>query len=360
MRIHRVLAPALASGVLVAACGGSAPSAQSGSPAASGSGTIKIGSLHPLSGGLAFDGQQQDNGVKLAVADLNAAGGIKALGGAKLEVVSGDSQGKPDIGQSESTRLLQQGAVALVGPYQSAVASNVAAVVERNQVPLVIDVAVADSILNQGYKYTFRLQPDASSMGTEGARYLKQLADQSGTAVTKVAFVHEQSDFGTSVYKAFAAEAGKLGLTVGPEIAYDAASASDLTAQITQVKASGADVLAVAGYYRDGVLLAKNVASVAPNLKAVYGVADGAFDLAQFPKDVGQPAEGYFDANYHLDVTNPQTQKVAQDYQAKFGAPIRTEAVLSYDAVRVIAAGLEKDGSRDPKKLRDAIAATNL
>ena len=221
--------------------------------------TIKIASLHPLSGASAADGQQMDNGAKLAVEAINAAGGIKSLGGAKLELVSADSQGKPEVGQSEAQRLIQEGAVGIVGTYQSAVSANVATVAERNKVPFIIDISVADSILNQGYKFTFRVQPSATVIGEEGAQYLFDMSTAAGTPVKKVAFLHEQGPFGSGVRDAFTKRATELGFEVSPAISYDAASVADLTTAVTQVKASGADVLAVAGYYRDGVLVAKAV-----------------------------------------------------------------------------------------------------
>jgi branched-chain amino acid transport system substrate-binding protein len=301
-----------------------------------------------------------DNGAKLAVEAINAAGGIKSLGGAKLELVSADSQGKPEVGQSEAQRVIQDGAVGIVGTYQSAVSANVATVAERNKVPFVIDVSSADSILAQGYKYTFRVQPSASVIGQQGAQYLFDVSKAAGKPVKKVAFLHEQGPFGTGVRDAFTKKAKELGFEVGPAISYDAASVADLTTQVTQVKASGADVLAVAGYYRDGVLVAKAVDSVKPPVNAVFGVANGAFDLPQFPKDAGAAAEGYFDANYHPDYTKQTTKDLAALYKQKYNDDIRTGAVLSYDAVRVLADAMERAKSREPAKIRDAISQTSL
>src|SRR5664279_3623437 len=82
-------------------------------------GEITIGSVHPLTGGLAGVGGLMNNGAQLAVADINAAGGIKSLDGAKLKLADGDSQGKAEVGQSEAQRLISAGAVALIGTYQS-------------------------------------------------------------------------------------------------------------------------------------------------------------------------------------------------------------------------------------------------
>jgi branched-chain amino acid transport system substrate-binding protein len=353
--------PAVAASALLVltACGGSAntPAARGGD--ASGD-TIKIGTLHPLTGPYAGDGQQMENGAKLAVKAINDAGGIKALGGAKLELAQGDTQGKPDIGQSEAQRLTQSGAVALVGTYQSAVAQNVAAVAERGKVPFVMDIASEDKILRQGYKYSFRVQPTGSTFATQGADYLRELAKDAQPPIKKIAYLHEQTAFGTGAYQAFKAQAEKNGFTVDPEISYDAASVSDLTTQIQQVKASGAQVLAVTGYYRDGVLAAKAVASVKPRLQAVFGVADGAFDQAQFVTDVGAAGEGYFDVNYAMNLKSDDAVALAKTYQETYKEPMRTGAGLAYDSVRVIAAGLEKAKSSDPTKLRDAIAGVSV
>jgi branched-chain amino acid transport system substrate-binding protein len=342
----------------VTACGGSAPGA-GGNTGGDGD-PITIGTLHPTTGPFAADGQQMDNGAKLAVEAINEAGGIKALGGTELELSTGDTQGKPEVGQSEAQRLIQGGAVALVGTYQSAVSMNVAAVAERGQVPFVMDITADDAVLDQGHRYSFRIQPPNSAMGVRGARYLKEIAEAAGKPVPTVAYLHEQTAFGTSVYKSFAEEARKLGIQVVAEISYDAATVSDLTTQITNVKASGANVLAMTGYYRDSVLAARAVDTVKPQLDAVYGVADGAFDLPQFPAEVGAIGEGYFDVNYRADMESAETQALAKLYKERFGDDIRTGAVLAYDAVRVIAEGLESSGDRDPKKLRDAIAGISL
>ncbi|HLU55666.1 MAG TPA: ABC transporter substrate-binding protein [Pseudonocardia sp.] len=363
MRKTWIAAVACALSLGLAACGGSAPSGAADDAPAGGvgpDGTIKIGSLHPLSGAAAADGQQMDNGARLAVEAINEAGGIKSLGGAKLELLSADTQGKPEVGQSEAQRLVQEGAVGLVGTYQSAVTANVSAVAERNRVPLVIDVSTADSILQQGYQYTFRVQPSSTVLGAKGAQYLNEVATAGGAPVRSVAILHEQGPFGSAIRDSFTAEAERLGIAVGPVIAYDAASVPDLTTQMTQVKAAGVDVLVVTGYYRDGVLAAQAVQTVQPGVAAVYGVANGAFDLPQFPAEVGQAGEGFFDANYHADMTKPETQELARRFQERFGDPIRTGAVLAYDAVRVIAHGLETAGSADPEKVRDAIAGAEL
>jgi len=321
---------------------------------------IKIGSIHPLTGGLAADGLQMDAGAQLAAADINAAGGISCLDGAQIEILSADSTGTPEVGQSEAERLIQEGVIALVGPYQSAVASNIATVAERNGIPFVIDVAVADEILTQGYTNTFRIQPNASAMGSQGAKFLKELTDAEGIEVSKIAMLHEQSAFGTSVYEAFKTAAEANGWTVDPVISYDAFGVTDLTTDMTKVKDAAPDVIVITGYYGDGVLATEAISAVDPGAKLIYGIAQGAFDNPSFPADVAGAGEGFFNVNYHLDVTNPVTVDLANRFAESYGEEMKTSATHSYEAVRVIANALESSCSEDPAALRDAIAETNL
>ncbi|GAB3565005.1 ABC transporter substrate-binding protein [Amycolatopsis endophytica] len=360
MAARKLIAALGACALLATGCGGSAPMGAGGAAAGRDEGPVKIGALHPVSGSNAVDGQQMRRGAQMAVDAINAAGGIASLGGRKVELVTGDTQGKADIGQSEAQRLISAGAVGIVGTYQSAVSTNVAVVAERNRVPFVADVTASDQVYAHGYKYAFRVQPGSEVIATAAAQYLRQVSQQAGKPVKKVAFLHEQSDFGSGAAEAFTEAARQLGIEVGPDISYDAASVSDLTAQVTQVKASGADVLAVAGYYRDSLLAAKAIASVKPDLNAVWGVSNGAYDQPKFVADAGDLGALYFSTNYHYDATNPQTVALREQYQRTYGDPMRTGAVLSYDAVQVIAQAVEQAASTDPEKVRDAIAAARV
>ncbi|GAD34614.1 branched-chain amino acid ABC transporter substrate-binding protein [Microbacterium sp. TS-1] len=343
--------------VTLAACAGSAVGASQAASSGEAPEEIVIGALHPLSGSNAVDGQQMSNAAQMAVDAINDAGGIESLGGAKLVLEAADTRGEPETGQSEATRLIQEGAAALVGSYQSATSANIASVAERNGVPFVMDVSALDSILEQGYTNSFRIQPSASMMGEQSATYLSEIAEAAGTPVTKVGYLYEQGNFGASAYEAFAAKAQEYGITVEPAISYDPSS-SDLSTQVQQVAAAGADVLAVSGYYNDSLAIARAVSSIAPDLDAVFGVANGGYDQVQFTADAPNGGENYFDANYRWDATNDEAVAVAAAFEAEFGEPMRTSAMLTYDAVTLIAEAIDAAGSADPADIRDAIAAT--
>ncbi|MFW6188662.1 MAG: ABC transporter substrate-binding protein [Actinomycetota bacterium] len=322
--------------------------------------TIPIGSLHPLSGALADDGTSMDAAVEMAIEDVNEAGGIESLDGAQLELVSADSQGDPEVGQTETQRMIDEGVVAIIGAFQSAVAVNVATLAERSQVPFVIDVAVDDAIITEDSRYTFRIQPNATAMGQLGAQNLAAIAEGAGETVERVAYMHEETAFGTSVHDAFAAEAENLGMEVVEEITYNAFEVSDLTTELSQVGAADADVLAATGYYPDGVLMAREAMAVGPDVGSVFGIAHGAFDIAQFPEDVPDGSEYYFDSNYRFDATDEEVQEIRSRYQERTGNDMRTAAVLSYQATLLIADALERAASTDTTDLRDALSDSSL
>lgn len=314
--------------------------------AAAGCPELTIGSVHPLTGGLALDGGQMDSAAKMAAEELSTDG-------LTIEVLSADSQGQPEVGQTEAQRLIQDGANALIGAFQSAVTTNLATLAQREQVPLVIDVAVSDEITSESNDYVFRIQPNATAMGSFGAQYLAEIS--ADDPIETVAYMHEETSFGSSVFKAFQAEAANVGIEVVEEIVYNAFEVQDLTTEMQRVASSGADALVVTGYYNDGVLIAESAASVQPDLKAIYGVAQGAYDLPQFPNDAPNASEGILDSNYHFDATSDRVNDIRSRFEEQYGDEMRTAAVLSYQAVEVIAEAAGNAESCEGPALQAAI-----
>ena len=372
MRRSSLVALPVALGLLVTACGGgdggesastetdtststatsTATSTETtgggGSEQAAGCPDVTIASIHPLTGALALDGTQMDNAIKMAAKDLSGDG-------VTLEVKSADTQGAPETGQTEAQRLIQEGANVMIGAFQSAVTTNLATVAQREQVPLVIDVAVSDDITSPENDYTFRIQPNATDMGTFGAQYIKQVSEAQGDPVTSVVYMHEETNFGTSVFNAFKAEAANQGIDVVDEIVYNAFEIQDATTEMQKVASAAPDALVVTGYYNDGVLIAKSAASVQPKIKAIFGVAQGAFDLPQFPTDAPDASNGVFDSNYHFDATSDRVNKIRQAFELEYGDAMRTAAVLAYQAVEVIAQAAKNADSCDGPALQQAI-----
>lgn len=320
---------------------------------------VKFGAIHPLTGGLARDGAFLKNGIDLAVEDINAAGGIKSLGGAQLVVSHADSQGKTEIGQSEAERLIQEGCVALLGCYQSAVTFNTTMISEREKVPFVITVAVANNICERGFKYTFRIQPNQTAMALGAAEGLKALREASGQPLKTVVAMHEDSLFGTGCAEHFAALAPDYGIEVLGIIPYSLKGLTDVTVELSRVKALNPDVLVVSGYLGDGILITRTAAELDLPVKAIFGIADGAFSTPQFIDEVGNLANYIFDANYHYNALDSRAQAVLARYKSKYAEDMPTHAALAYSAVYVLADAIERAKSDDPKAIRDALATAD-
>ncbi len=338
-----------ATSLALASCGDSGDSADGG-------GEITIGSVHPLTGGLAGVGGLMNDGAQMAIDDINADGGIESLDGATLTLADGDSKGEAATGQSEAQRLIQDGAVALVGTYQSDVTQNVAAVAERARVPLVIDVAVDDQILEQGYQYAFRTQPNATSMGTAGAQALIAMGEENDTPIESVSYIHIEGSFGQSVFDAFEAEAESQGVEVLKEVVYAGTNFTDATTQVREAASAKPDAIVATGYYPDSLLIAQSVKALDPDISALYGVANGAFDDGSFPADAGEAGENVLSANYHYAATSDRVADIRERFEEKYGQPMETAAMLSYQSIELIAAALEESGSSEPADVRDALA----
>lgn len=348
---------ALAAGALaLGGCAGSAALSDSAAAAERAPGDdIIIGALHPVSGANAVDGQQMRAAAQMAIDDANAAG-AGDFDDAELVLDAADTKGDVETGSAEATRLIQDGATALVGSFQSATSANIAATAERNGVPFVMDVSALDSILEQGYTYSFRVQPSGGIMGERAAEYLREIADDTGADVEKIGYLYEQGNFGVAAYQGFVRASEAAGLEVTNAISYDPA-ASDYSTQVQQALAGGVDILAVSGYYNDGLLISKAVESIAPpELKAVYGVANGGYDQVQFMNSAPRGGAGYMNANYAINPNNERAQDVAERFETAFGQPMRTSAALTYDAVSIITQAIADAESAVPADVRDAIA----
>ena len=300
----------------------------------------------------------------MAVNDVNAAGGIRSLGGARLGVVSVDSQGKPDVAVSLAEELAKKDSVsAIIGTYQSTVALPVSEKTEDLKIPLVLSAAAADKITEQGLKFTFRLCAKADWYARDQVAFLGDPANLGGMVVTKVALMHEDDAFGTATaasQKKYLAEAG---IDVVMEQTY-AASTADVHDQMLKIKSSGAQAILTATYLSDSLLIVDAYQKL--NMQMPLLDAAGGTVAPEFLQKLGSIADGIFT---ELDYANGQAGSakgqapladVESRFQRAYKYPMTANALYSYQAVWVIADALERCASSDPVKLRDALAATHM
>lgn len=321
---------------------------------------ILIGSIHPLTGPVAYDGTSLDQAIQLAVDKKNAVGGIKSMGGAKMKVVSMDSEGKPKVGEAAAEKLIRDGCVALLGCYQSPVAMVTTAVAERLGVPHLITVGVADELLERGFKNTFRTQPDASNMAEMTCKYLRQLSEKFNIALKSLAVLHI-SGFGAVVNNKLAKYAPGYGFEIIGSVSYGI-GVPDLTTEISKVKGMNGDVIVDVGYLSDGILKIRTYNNLKVEPKGgIIGCANGAFSNPSMVKEMGRLAEFLMDGNYWHNPRSSFARSIIEEYNKKFTKVIfQSHAVHAYNAALVIIDALERAGTSDLDKLRDAIAKTSL
>jgi branched-chain amino acid transport system substrate-binding protein len=320
---------------------------------------VKIGHVHPLSGFLAFDGGLVANGLTLAVEEINAGGGIKALGGARLTLLGGDTQGKVEVGMAEAERLVREGVVALLGPYQSPVAYAVSQLAEREKTPFVITVAVADNVTERGFEYTFRVQPNARAMTVRSLDHVAELARTAGAPVKTIAMMHEDGLFGTSIAGHLERHARSLGMDVVLKVGYNFRT-PDVTTEVAKIKAARPDLVVVSGYFGDGLLIARTASEHRLETRAVIGIANGGFSNPKFLADQPQLADLIIDGNYWHNPRSERARRVMETYRKRFAAPMSSHSVQSYSAMMVLRDALERAASPDRTKIREALARTNL
>jgi len=142
---------------------------------------VVIGNILPLSGPVAPIGKVGREIREMAVEEINAAGGIKSMGGAKLKMIYADSRGDPKVAMTEAERLITKDkVVCITGAYQSAVTYPSTEVAERYKVPYLVPVSVRDAITERGFKYTFRVAAKASWYARDQINFIKALGERTG------------------------------------------------------------------------------------------------------------------------------------------------------------------------------------
>ncbi len=320
---------------------------------------VKLGYILPVTGPLAYEAQLSLNGLVLAVDEINNAGGIKALGGAKLALSPGDTQNKVELGNSEAARLIDQGVSVLIGPFSSLVAYSVRQVTEKNKTPFMLLAAVADNLAEGGLHYVFRVQPNGRAMSTLTMNNMIEMSRAANAPIKRVAMMHEDGNFGTTMGNHVEAFAGQLGYTLVQRIPYSLKS-PDFTAELSKVKASKPDLLVISGYYGDSRIIAETAAKLRIGVYALVGLANAAYSNPKFIADNRELTDQLFDGNYWHNPQSPRAKAVFAAYEKRFNATLTSHGVQAYTVIYVVKDALERAGSADRDKLRDALSKTNL
>jgi branched-chain amino acid transport system substrate-binding protein len=319
---------------------------------------VKVGVLHPVSGALSYSGQQSRLGATMAIDDINAAGGIKALGGAKIDPMLGDAQSTPDGGNAEVEKMNEAGVCAVVGGYASAICLAASQTAARYDLPYVVDVGVVDSIVSRGLKNTFRLGPGFGVIAKTALENLVAINDQAGKPAKTVVIVNEDSAFGAGLAKLLNAQLPDKGFQVLDTIAHPTPT-REFDSIVLKIKAANPDLVIPANYYNEYVLLARTMQQQHVRPKGIYSVLGGAASSYKFVKEFPDAAQYIMDCNHWFDPKNPKALALKKRVEDK-GQFYTYEVYMNYSVMLLLADALERAASTDRAKITDALASSTF
>jgi branched-chain amino acid transport system substrate-binding protein len=333
--------------------------------------TIKIGVVHPVTGPLAEPGQACRAGAQMAADSINAAGGIRSLGGAKLELLLGDTQTKPDVGRTEAERVINQGAQILMGSFDSGSTAAIVPVAQQRRIPLLVDIAAADPITanvakavregQQKVQYVYRNFPTGSTFGRKAVQYFAEIFKEAGVSPKRLVLMYCNDLFGQNSAKGFQAayEAAKPSWEIVDVIPWPEPP-QDLSTEVSRAKAAKPDVIAPITRPASAQVLLPEIRKQRIEMMGI--VSPGGPGLYE----AGQLAVLKQDLEYVMasvpwpNFKNPKTNAVAEEYKKRAaGKTFDTNSGYSYDGMFVIADVLERAKSTDPDAIVDALKKTN-
>ncbi len=318
--------------------------------------SVKLGVLHPVTGALSYSGTQGRLGAMMAIEEINAAGGIKTLGGAKIEGVAGDAQSTPAGGTAEVEKMNSAGVACIVGGYASSICLATTQAAARYDLPYVVDIGVADQIVKRGLKNTFRFGPGFGVIAKAALDNLVKINDQAGKPAKTVMIVHEDSLFGSGLAKLLNAQLPGKGFQVLETIAHPTPT-RDFNSVVLKIKANNPDLVIPANYYNEYVLLARTMLQQHVQPKGIYSVLGGAASSYKFVKEFPDAAKGIMDCNHWFNPLSDKAQALKKKVEGQ-GQFFTYEVYLNYSCVGLIADALERAGSADRAKLIAALASS--
>ena len=350
MKLTRALVPLLVLGLL--GCPGGDKSGGGSTPApgggASGSGPILIGHYGSLTGSEATFGQSTDNGIKLAVKEANAAGGIK---GRMIELKTYDDQGKSQEAGTAVTRLITDDkVVAVLGEVASSLSIAGGRVAQQYGVPMISPSSTNPQVTQIGDKI-FRVCFLDPFQGWVEAKFARENLKAKNAAI-----LYDQAQaYSKGLAQYFREAFTQMGGTITTEQAFTGGD-QDFSAQLTTIRATNPDVILVPGYYTDVGNVSIQVRKL--GIKAPLLGGDG-WDSTQLAAIGKEAIEGsYFSNHYAIQEQRPEVQNFVTKYSAKHGQNPDGLAALGYDAARILFDALGRATSLDGATLAKAIAET--
>ena len=334
---------------------------------------VKVGVLYPLSGPIAQAGLDAVAAVKTVLEIVNEGAdlplplakgkGLPGLGGAKVTIIVVDHQGKPEVGQSETERLITQEKVhAVYGAYHSSVTAAASQAAERAGIPFVTPESSQPALTQRGLKYFFRTSPTDEHFSLLMFEFLKDLSARTGQKFESISIFHEDTAFGSDSAKVQERLAKENSIKVLEKITYKSQTTS-LSSEVQRLKAANADVLMPSSYTSDTFLLLRTAKELDYNPKLIVAQNAG-FTDPTFLSTMGKEAEGAITRSpFNSDLAGriPLLEQGQRDLQEAFERPRSLgRACTRLHGFMTLLDAFNRAGSTDPEKVRAALAATDI
>jgi branched-chain amino acid transport system substrate-binding protein len=308
---------------------------------------IKVGEFASMSGGSASFGQSSHNGTALAVAEINAAGGVL---GKPINLITEDDRSLAGEPSTIVRKLISEdGVVAVLGEVASSKSLEAAPICQENKIPM-ISPASTNAKVTQVGDYIFRVCFIDPFQGKVMAKFALSKGWQNVAILTDV-----KQDYSVGLAKAFQDAFTASGGTVVKSLDYSTGD-KDFRAQLTDIKAAHPDAIFVPGYYGEVALIAREARQL--GIKAPLLGGDGWVGESLL-KVAGHALDGSFFSNhYSQDDPSPVIQNFVKTYEAKYGDKPDAMAALGYDSAKILADAITRAGTTAEPQLRDAIAST--
>lgn len=312
---------------------------------------IKVGAILAVTGPASFLGAPESRTLEMLMAKVNNNGGVL---GRPLEIIIKDSQANPENAISFAKQLIEEDkVVAIIGPSTSGETMKIKDIMEEAQVPL-ISCAAAEDIVNPVAKFVFKT-PQKDSYAVQMI-----FGKMQAMGIKKIAILSGNTGFGGAGKEQLEAAAPDFGLEVVISEVYDK-RATDLTAEVTKVKAAGVDAVVNWSIVPAQAIVAKNMKQIGLDVPLFQSHG---FGNIKYVEAAGAAAEGIiFPAGRLLiaDVlpeSHPQKAVVSNykaEYESMFAEEASTFGGHAYDALVVLTTAIEKAGSTDRGAIRDAV-----
>lgn len=311
--------------------------------------TIKIGFNAPLTGFAAADGKSSSEGAKLAVKQINEAGGVL---GKQLELIIYDDQANPAQSIPIANKFIGKDkvAVGISGSY-SGPTRSAAGVFQEAGIPYISAYAIHPDITRAG-NMVYRTGLLGTVQGRAGAKLVGEMMGKK-----KVVIITLQNDFGKSLAEGFKEFAPKYGIVVIAEYEYSMKD-RQFGSIVAKVKADQPDAIYASGYYFTCGPLVNQLRAAGVDTPVI---GQEGYDGQKFIEIAGTAAEGVLiTTTLDRDSKEKETVDFIKAFEEQAGYPADMVAASAHTAVKVAAAAMEKAGSTDPEKIRQAIAETSL